>query len=481
MKIHFRKETYGPQWKGLKKFAWHELSKTDLILFLLGILFCFLTMYYWDITVTSRFSLIFIDSLFDGKFLSFYDNALSSGIVVEGAVYDIGFYLIFALWGLPVWILQKVVGLDPMSVGSLLWFKCLLLVFVAGSFAAFRRILTEVGYEKEVRDSAGLMYLLSPLLIFPVLVSAQYDIIPLYFILEGISCYLQGKKKSFLILSAVAMTTKPFAILPAVALILLREKKIRRILLDVVCSLIPMMLLKMLYSLSPGYRESCGNFLAGMLPALLNVSVELGNVQVSVFVLGLIAIYIYAYAQKETGRPVEDHRRALLVVGGVWAVFCLFVNVNMNPYWSVYLAPFLVMAVFMNGTNLNLSLILELVFHICLTILFVLKFTWVYGGSNMFEYLLLKPLYHSLMGDQDGVTVAGILRKLMMEELRPALGAALVASIGGIFLLAAKGLRTGVSEPDGKMDVWHVRARIAFVYVWILLSLAAFALGTMGY
>lgn len=465
----------------LKKFAWHELSAADLFLFALGALFCFLTMYYWDITVTSRFSLIFIDSLFDGKFLSFYDNALSSGIVVEGAVYDIGFYIIFALWGLPVWILQKTAGLDPMSVGSLLWFKCLLIVFVAGSLRAFWRILTEAGYGEKVRDAACLICLLSPTLLFPVLVSAQYDIIPLYFILEGISCYLKGQKKPFLILTAVAMTTKPFAILPAAALILLREKRIRRILPEVLLPLVPMMLLKLLYSISPGYRESCGSFLAGMLPALLNVSIEMGSVSVSVFMLGLFAIYIYAYGRKETGHREEDNRMALLVTGGIWAVFCLFVNVNMNPYWSVYLAPFLVMVVFMNGSSLSLSLILELVFHISLTILFTLKFTWVYGGSNMFEYLLLKPLYQRLMGDQDGVTVAGILRKLMLEELRPVLGAALVASLAGIFFLAARGIRRGAAEPDGEVEIWHVRARIAFIYVWILLSLAAFVLGTRGY
>ena len=114
--------------KELSFFAWHEISRADLLLLTLAAGFCFLTMYYSDITITSRFSLTLWDSLFDGRLLSFYDNALASGVAPEGAVYDIGIYAVFAIWGLPVWILRNVAGLDPMSVGSLLWFKLLLAV-----------------------------------------------------------------------------------------------------------------------------------------------------------------------------------------------------------------------------------------------------------------------------------------------------------------------------------------------------------------
>ena len=101
------------------------VKRSDVLAGMVALLVCFFTMYYADITVTSRFSLIFLDSLFDGSPLSFYSNALASGIAPEGAVYDIGMYIIFAVWNLPVWILQKTARLNAMSVGALLWVKLL--------------------------------------------------------------------------------------------------------------------------------------------------------------------------------------------------------------------------------------------------------------------------------------------------------------------------------------------------------------------
>lgn len=476
--IHLQKNEKRMQTEKNKWFAWHEWSGADGWLLALGLLFCLVTMYYWDITVTARFSLVFIDSIFDGRFISFYDNAMASGMVPEGAVYDIGIYLIFAVWGLPVWILNKLFALEPMSMGSLLWFKFLLVLFLLGTIKRFRQIMEEMGFEGVTVRYAERIYLTSSVLIFPVLVSAQYDIIPLYFILLGTCFYLHGKNKLFLLCFAFAMTTKPFAALPVVALILLREKKISRILLQVCGSALPMLVLKGLYSFSEGYRESCGDFFTMMLPLLLDVSIEIGSVSVSLFMLGLIGVYIYCFARKESGDRQKDSRAAMLSLAVLWAVFCLFAKIN--PYWSVYLAPFLVMAVFMSKDRIDLALILDLVFQLAFTVVMVMKFTWVYGGSETFSYLLLKPLYGKLIGNGDSVTVAGMLRRLMIEDMLPLFGAAMTAGILAVLVLAAKGLGYE-AVTERKPQIWHIRARIVFLYGWIGLCAAALMFGAMGY
>ena len=313
-------------WKELSFFAWHEISRADLLLLTLAAGFCFLTMYYSDITITSRFSLTLWDSLFDGRLLSFYDNALASGVAPEGAVYDIGIYAVFAIWGLPVWILHNVAGLDPMSVGSLLWFKLLLAVSVAACLRLFWQIAKELGYTKTVRAYASLVFLTSATLFFPVMVAAQYDIIPLFFILCGVFFWMKGEWKKFLIYFAVAATMKPFALLPLAVLVLLREKRIRRILLYLALAVLPMFLLKGIYSLSAGYRASCGSFLTTMLPMLLRVSIHIDNVDMSLFAVGVIGIYIFAYWRKDGESAVQNNRVAILVLAGIWAVFCLFVD-----------------------------------------------------------------------------------------------------------------------------------------------------------
>ena len=93
-----------------------ETRKIDRLFFISALLFSFLTMYYVDITVTSQFGLVFIDSLFDLKPFGFYANALNTGIAPEGAVYDIGAYVIFGIWSVPVWILNRLFGVSVLSV-----------------------------------------------------------------------------------------------------------------------------------------------------------------------------------------------------------------------------------------------------------------------------------------------------------------------------------------------------------------------------
>ena len=58
-----------------------------MFFFFLGALlvFSYLTMCYMDVTVAPRFGVTFIESLFDGKPLSFYANSNMLGINVEGA------------------------------------------------------------------------------------------------------------------------------------------------------------------------------------------------------------------------------------------------------------------------------------------------------------------------------------------------------------------------------------------------------------
>ena len=152
-----------------------KISATIILLIMM------FTMFYADITVTARFSMTFLDSLFDGRFASFYINALESGIAPEGAVYDIGIYSVFAVWGLPIWILNKLFGIDIMSIGCLLWFKLLLVFFTMGVVLTLKRIALNLGFGEKVGQYVCYLSSLSLLMVFPILVAAQYDVIPVFF------------------------------------------------------------------------------------------------------------------------------------------------------------------------------------------------------------------------------------------------------------------------------------------------------------
>lgn len=462
-----------------KWFEKKELCNMDIIAAFIGMLICFFTMYYADITVTARFSLTFIDSLFDGKFISFYENALLTGIAPEGAVYDIGIYVIFAIWGLPVWILQKVMGLNPLSIGCLLWFKLMLAIIMYWSSVVLKQIAQEIGFSKKTQEYMAIIYLLSFTLLFPVLVAAQYDMIPLLFVLYGVFFYLKKENNKYILFFAIAMTMKPFALLPLVALILLKEKKIMFIFIKLIYGISLMAGCKIIYSFNEAYRESCGSFLTKMLPVLTKVSIPIGNTELSLFFGGLFGIYILAFMWRRKESELLNRRRAVFIVACVWLVFSIFTD--LTPYWSVYLAPFLVLITFMTKDNLNVALILELVFNLSLTIIFIFKFTWVYGGGKMFQYLILKPFYSKYVGKSEGVTVAGMLRHLSLENMLPAFGGVMVVCAGFMVYYAYRGLEDKEYNKDIKIEVWNVRIRIIALYGWIGVCAVALGLSILGY
>nr|WP_308624389.1 hypothetical protein [uncultured Eisenbergiella sp.] len=447
----------------------------DAIAIIAAFVFCFLTMYYADVTVTARFSFTFLDSLFDGKPISFYANALATGIAPEGAVYDIGMYVAFAVWNIPVWILNKLFQIDLLSIGCLLWYKLMLVFIMFVSINIMKKIGEVIGYDDTTLKLVSIIYLLSFTVFFPVLVAVQYDIIPLTFILYGLLCYLRGDKRKFILCFALSMTMKPFALFAFIALVLMTEKKIRKIILYNFCGVSLMLCCKILYSFSKGYRASGGDFFSGMLPVLFANSIPVGNAELSLFIFALFLIYIAAYDWKAGMDPQENTGRIILIVTFVWAAFSVFVGIP--PYWLVYLSPFLTLSLFMNPGKVNFCLILDWIYNSTITVIMIMQYPWVYGGGKTFQYLLFKPFYLNYMEGKEGVTVAGILRRLYIEDLLPIFSAVQAAAILAILFMAWR----KNDEERQKVGIWHVRVRVCMLYGWIALSLGAFALGILGY
>lgn len=465
------------------------MSLPLLVLMAVSLGFCLVTMYYADMTVTGPFSVMMWDSLLDGKLFSFYGNCLSSGIAPEGAVYDIGLYLVFAVWNFPVWILNRLAGLGLTSVPSLLWYKILPALFVWMSVNTVRELAKELGAENHAASCAGLFFLLSSMTILPVFVTAQYDSIPLYFILKGLLSYLredEREQKEFYMWFAVSLILKPLGILILFLLILLKEKNLFHIIADLFRGCWLLILCKVLCSISPDYRVSTGGFLEKHLPDLLQAEISGGYGAVSIFVLGLAVLYLAAYFYDGTSKTcIENRRMAVLFGYGIWAFFCAFGN--MTPYWTIYLAPFLVLTMYLGGEKRKHLLLADLVGELCLSVILILKFSWVYGGERTFAYLVLKPLCGRILSGESAVTVAGALRSLGAEEYLPVLEGILLAVLLMTAICAYRSIRDmgeneNITEPEsyvlaGKLRVnvlnCHIGVRVLLIYGWIMMLLMA--------
>ncbi|SEQ36414.1 hypothetical protein [Butyrivibrio sp. TB] len=468
------------------------LKVIDAVLLAAALLFSFLTMYYADITVTGQYGLTFWDSLFDGKILSFYENALSSGVAPEGAVYDIGTYIIFGIWQLPIWILNKVLGVSALSVGALLWLKLLPVLFLLLTTYETAELSFKLGISDTLKAQVGIVFLTSLITYLPVMVVAQYDVIPLYFMVRAINAYVDRDDKSFYISFAISMTVKPLTILALFVLIILREKNVVRIVVDLIKGSFLMIICKAVYSMNEAYKLSCSGFLQKNMPSLFDASVNMGRLgNASLFIIGLIVVYLVAYfdesyldASKEgaVAEHISIDRKALLYVFGVWAVFVAFASATC--YWTIYMAPFVILVCFMCGRYLDKVLLVETIMECALTVLMVLSFSWVYGGDMTYGYLILKGFCGKAIAGEDGKTIAGLLNWILStEELGPAICGVFVACLVTIGILAYRFIRNRTARNEDfseneknlldRCNLWIIRLRIVIICGWVIATLGA--------
>lgn len=131
----------------------------------------------------------------------------------------------------------------------------------------------------------------------------------------------------------------------------------------------------------------------------------------------------------------------------------------------------------MNPGKVNFCLILDWIYNAAITVIMIMRYTWVYGGQKAFQYTAFKPLYQKFMAGREGVTAAGILRHLYIEDLLPVFSALQAAALMVILLMAWK--KNGGERQ--KAGIWHIRVRVCMLYGWIVLSLGAFLFGILGY
>lgn len=482
----------------IDKFTFYKKSKLNGWL-VAGVacisLFHLLAVYYADIIVYARFGLTFLDSVFDGEIFSFYRNAAASGIAPEGAVYDIGLYLVYGIWNIPLWVMDKLVGIDPVGVGALLWYKVLLIVFQFVCMVKMYDIGKLLGLSEKETAFAAVCFSASLLVFMPIYVASQCDVIPLAFLLSALYHILSGNRKKMLFYIAIALLTKPFSLLMLVLLVVLYEKNIFKILWQLLLGVFPMLSLKILYSMVPGAVKSSETHIMLSLDAFLSAQIPSGNAPISLFVVGYMVLVVIAYLSQvyivEENQSKElqyfFRRRTVIYLFFMWLNFCIVAGIC--PYWAIYLAPFAIW-VMLFCKDVEKAMLLELGFEIGLTAILIMNFSWVYGGEKAYTYTMLSGIIKNIVETKGGVTVAGMLRHLKFDMLLPAISAVTTVCAVAIGVLAIKDncetQEAGKEESNinkEKVKLFNIQYALRFfvIGIWLLLSLTTFVVPILGY
>ena len=331
-------------------FLWIVLAVCSLVIM------CLHT--YNDILITAKQGYTFWDLLFEGRPLDFYKEAsMATGNAffpeVQGAAYSFPLYFIFAVWNFPTWLLEKIFGVSLFnSIPSMIWMKLMLVPFIVISAVFLYKIVKRTESIKEYAMIAAFLFASSTVLIYSTALIGQYDIITVSFIVIGLEGWLTGNKKRFLISFAVALWFKYFALLYFVPLLLLSEKRIRKILLyafQVCLPLVPFLLFPKPKTQGSNVTNTLGLFFNG-------ITLDQG---VSFYVFPAVVLFVLIMCFLKKATEQNKFQYAVFSIFVIMGSFCVFNN--LYPYWCILAVPVFVLVPFVSN-NMNKLVILETVF-----------------------------------------------------------------------------------------------------------------------
>ena len=406
----------------LDKMKWYAIG-----FLLFGI---FMTSLFPDIVITYTHSLNFLDCLFDGNFLGFYEYTMDRFYMGFPADYYVIIYIIFGIWNLPIWILTKICSIDPYSVAALLWVRTLVVVFLCGIFWILHKIF-EIIQEKD-DEHVYFMICTSLMFVLPNFVMGQYDAISLFFILLGVLQCLKDDKISWkaLLIFAVAVPVKTLAIFPVVLIILHKEKKILAIIKDVAVSMTGLMLCIVPFMNNEGYQEAMtynGGWLRKISMAALPSGWEAG---ISLFWLCFFGLCIVAYKLKS--RDKKEYLDQITWI--LTAFYVMFFTITpVHPQWCVLIVPFMMILIRKKNGNYVLNILLETAAGVSMMLLQAYYYSWVYF-TNTNNWLVLKNVEAKM--DLKGVgSLREIYEKMLPPELATILHAAFLATAAAIVII----------------------------------------------
>lgn len=377
-----------------KKWNEREVGLFEWGILCLMLLMAFAFFYYDDVVSTLDNSVLFIKSIFNGEFFNFYQYSIDNVNAVWAANYEIPIYLIMGIWNLPTVIVSAITGFDYLnSTIALLWCKLGLVVCVLAILFIMLKIADFFKISKARKQLICFLFLSSIAVIAPVFIIAQYDCYALFFILLGLYYYIKDEKHKFMICFIIALPLKSFAIIFLPPLLLLKEKRLLRVVWDLVISMIGLFICKIIYYGNAAYEITMSAQYGTTIDDLFGGTTPIGHHQVLIFMLLYCMLVLFCYLYKSEN--VEARNRM--------AIYCCLVSIGsfiifgtMRTYWLILLAPFMILLIVLNPAFLKLNLLLETIWGGTYALFIILKSSYVTKLMNEWiGKLLFRKIYQT--------------------------------------------------------------------------------------
>lgn len=343
--------------------------------------------HYMDYSDTLDNSVMLAESIKEGKLTKYYTYAAENAHpdTVYTANYNVFLYGIFMLWNLPTVILHLSNGFDYMnSTFALLWCKALILVCIFIVSYLIKKIISLYVEDKKIIGLIQKLFLAGSCVIIPAMVACQYDILSLVFILLGLYGFLKGKNKLFLISFMLAIPLKTFALFIFIPLLLLKEKRIPFIVLNLAIVMIIQFLCKIPFMGDEWYSICMSTQNRDAIDLIINSNIAIGNFRINPFLLIFVSVCIYAYRVKNNE---ENYLHKAIYISSI-AMASFIMLVSIRSYWVILIVPFLLMILLFNKKYLRINMLLYIIGSACYSV-YSLMNHWIYSHERIISKLVM--------------------------------------------------------------------------------------------
>lgn len=360
-----------------------------LIISSISFLFCFLFFYYTDLKSLTIWSINIWDTLYETHNIRhFYEYSAMNLYKLDHTMVgsDILIYLPWAIWNLPLWILQHFFHLDTIEhFGMMLYSKCFLFANF-GILLYYARKISLLFTQNQEETKKMLFLCFSSLFTVTSLAYAgQNDVLVIVPFTIAIYQLMKEKYLRFLLWSAISIAFKPIFLFSFVALLLLKEKNILKLFLSGILGCSVYFFQKILFIGAPLYKESLSyGPMKDIFDLLQKASLDLPPAGMSIFIFSLGLFYFFAYSHEKKEQLEQENAYTLYYATAPMLIFFLFTRYE--SYRPFYLVPLLYLLILLRPEYSRINLILETIFTSCIMYFYLIDDVLFYNPNFLLNF-----------------------------------------------------------------------------------------------
>ncbi len=415
--------------------------------------------YYMDLQSLTVWTLNVWDTLAEhGNIRAFYEYSAMNlyGLTHAMVGSDILIYIPWAVWNLPIWLIQRFAGLAAVEHFWMMLYSKLFLVaiFVLVLFLA-RKIANLLTSEKEDIQRMLFLSATSFFTITSLAYVGQNDVMVIAPFLMGIYELLKGNKKRFVLWAALSIAFKPFFVFSYVAIILFIEKNLLKDIAYIIGGFSIYVLQKVIFIGAPAYNQSMTyGPTGGALDLMLQAQLDIPPAGLSLFFLGMGIIWLMAYfCTSDFSNYVIYFATAPMII--------FFLFTRYESYRPFYLVPLMFLLMMLKPTYNRINILLET----------------VATGSLMYFYLLDDVLFYnpaymlSLTKNASAPSISAWLTSIIPGFGYSAFTAIFFLAMILILIVNHPGFRLKNAVLEQEEELWLIPVRSLLYGVPVLLAL----------